>query len=170
MRYATSNAEDPANDIPGEIPSPQASAFIIQESSARERRHQQQKKDVPRGALLSCVHVWFMVILRAVLSLAYVLAFFVAGLVVGGSFWWTRRSGRARAVGVICGACTMRGVLPRLAAWFGGLRRHASRTGGVGGGVRLRRAQSARPLGSRLAFRSCGRQVETAWSCAVPRR
>ena len=71
---------------------------------------------------------------------------------VSGSSWWARRSGRARAGGNIRGACTRRGVLPRPAAWFGGLRRRASRTGGVGGGVRSRRAQSARPLGSRLAF------------------
>ena len=71
---------------------------------------------------------------------------------VSGSFSWARRSGRARAGGNIRGPCTMRGVLPRPAAWFGGLRRRASRTGGVGGGVRSRRAQSARPLGSRLAF------------------
>ena len=92
---------------------------------------------------------------------------------VSGSFWWTRRSGRARAGGNIRWACTMRGVLPRPAAWFGGLRRRASRTGGVGGGVRSRRAQSVRAafrVAFGLSFRSRGREVGAAWSCAVSRR
>ena len=92
---------------------------------------------------------------------------------VSGSSWWARRSGRARAGGNIRGACTRRGVLPRPAAWFGGLRRRASRTGGVGGGVRSRRAQSVRAAfrgAAGLSFRSRGREVGAAWSCAVSRR
>ena len=92
---------------------------------------------------------------------------------VSGSSWWARRSGRARAGGNIRGACTRRGVLPRPAAWFGGLRRRASRTGGVGGGVRSRRAQSVRAafrVAAGLSFRSRGREVGAAWSSAVSRR
>ena len=176
MRDATSTAEDLAKKHSG--------GDLVAASSRLPKRGKQRagasipptpptKKDVPLGAAVCCVRV-------GVITVTYGRAGLSFGLRpsiwrcwprrVSGSLWWTRRSGRPRAVGNICGACTMRGVLPRPAAWFGGLRRRASRTGGVGGGVRSRRAQSARPLGSRLAFRSCGRQVGAAWSCAGPRR
>ena len=74
---------------------------------------------------------------------------------VSGSSWWARRSGRARAGGNIRGACTRRGVLPRPAAWFGGLRRRASGREGSGAGfVRAELSPSARPFGARRAFPS----------------
>ena len=113
------------------------------------------------------------------LSLAFISYYFASGPFFGLRPCifrrWPRRGrlflvdATERAFGAVRWACTMRGVVPPLAAWFGGLRRPASRTGGVGGGVRSRRVQPARPYGSRLSFRSCGNQVDAAWPCAVPR-
>ena len=170
MRDATSTAED--------LASKHSDGDFVSASIRLPKRGKQcagapipptppTKKDVPRGAAVSCVRVGMLTVC------------------VSGPFFglrpcifrrWPRRGrlflvdATERAVGAVRWACTMRGVVPPLAAWFGGLRRRASRTGGVGGGVRSRRVQPARPCGSRLSFRSYGNQVEAAWPCAVPRR
>ena len=175
MRDVTSHAEDPAKKtFRGDPVSASIRLPKRGKQCAGAPTPPTTKKDVPRGAAVSCVRVGMLTVCASGPFFGLRPSIFRRWpRRVSGSFWWTRRSGRARAVGNISGACTMRGVLPRLAAWFGGLRPRASRTGGVGGGVRSRRAQSVRAAfrgAAGLSFRSRGREVGAAWSCAVSRR
>ena len=80
MRDATSTAEDLASKHSG---GDFVSASIRLPQRGKQRAGAPTppttKKDVPRGAAASCVRVGMLLYVRAALSLAYVLAFFVAG-------------------------------------------------------------------------------------------